>query len=324
MSLQAIPAVAMSFGVAVQVSNGKRIPTQAQLEQIIRPGDMVRDILGWHKADPHCDLITNPGRQIEIPPEMMTLYQRVQAAGGLNFVTLAFNNRNCGQPVNSGAQTFPDTPALRAEFAAYAAEVARRVPALGGISIWNELNGTWDGGIGPQSEKLTQYCLLANAVITEVRRENKTLPIAIGATVGADIDGWFVEMFDQRGCMGKADSTIWLDVHPYMSGRKILSARKIDFTLWRNSVANMRSDGITNLLAATEWGAKAAHLWQTAHPTSDYMIKFRNDVLARDPNWAAAMWYEMLYDRRSPNAGLYDKSDALTAFGSQYLAAFGN
>jgi hypothetical protein len=54
------------------------------------------------------------------------------------------------------------------------------------------------------------------------------------------------------------------------------------------------------------------------------MIKFRNDVLSRDPNWATAMWYEMLYDRRSPNAGLFDKNGALTAFGSQYLSAFGN
>ena len=312
------------MGVAVQVSNGKKIPTQAQLEQILRPGDMVRDILGWQKADAHCDLTANPGRQIEIPADMMTLYGRVQAAGGMNFVTLAFNNRNCGQASNSGAQTFPDTPALRAEFAAYAAEVARRVPALGAISIWNELDGTWNGGIASQSERLAQFCLLANAVISEVRKVNKTLPIAIGATIGPDIDGWFIEMFDQRGCMGKADPTIWLDVHPYLSGRKILSAHKIDFTLWRNSIANMRSDGIANPLAATEWGAKAAFLWQTAHPAGDYMTKFQNDVLSRDSGWATALWFEMLYDRRSPNAGLYDKSDTLTAFGTRYLGAFGH
>jgi hypothetical protein len=267
LSLRATAAMAVSTGVDVQVSNGKPVPTQTQLDQILRPGDMVRDILGWQKADPYCELTT--GRQIEIPAAMMTLYERVQAAGGLNFVTLAFNNRKCGQPVNSGAQTFPDTPALRAEFAAYAAEVARRVPALGAISIWNELNGTWDGGIASQSERLAQYCLLANAVVTEVRKVNKTLPIAIGATVGANIDGWFIEMFDQHGCMGKADPTIWLDVHPYLSGKKILSAGKIDFTLWRDSIANIRSDGITNPLAATEWGAKSAYIWQTAHPASD-------------------------------------------------------
>ena len=322
LSLLATPVTAMSMGVAVQVSNGKKIPTQAQLEQILRPGDMVRDVLGWHKVDAHCDLTR--GRQIEIPGDMMTLYQRVQAAGGLNFVTLAFNNRHCGQPGNSGAQAFPDTPALRAEFAAYAAEVARRVPALGAISIWNELDGTWNGGIASQPERLRQYCLLANAVIIEVRKVNKTLPIAIGASIGPDIDNWFIEMFDQRGCMGKADPTVWLDVHPYLSGHKIAKAHKLDFTLWRSSIANMRSDGITNPLAATEWGAKAAFIWQTAHPAGDYMTKFQNEVLSRDPGWATALWYEMLYDRRAPNAGLYDKSDALTAFGTRYLAAFGN
>jgi hypothetical protein len=321
-SLPAAAASATSFGAAVQVSNGKRVPTQVQLETVLRPGDMVRDILGWHKADPHCDLVTNPGREIEIPAAIMTLYERVQAAQGRNFVTLAFNNRNCGQIANSGAKTFPNTPALRAEFAAYAAEVVRRVPALGGISIWNELNGTWNGGGLPQAQRLTQYCLLANAVIAEVRKVNKDIPIAIGATVGWNIDGWFVEMFDQRGCVGKGDPNIWLDVHPYLSGKTIPGTHKTDFQLWRTSVANMRRDGITNPLIATEWGAKAAYIWQSPHPTADYMEKFKTEVLSKDSNWAAAFWFEMLYDRKAPNAGLYDKSDSLTVIGSRYLAAF--
>ncbi|HWU57012.1 MAG TPA: hypothetical protein VN175_15990 [Rhizomicrobium sp.] len=312
------------YGADVLVSNGKRSPAQAQLQQLLRPGDMVRDMLGWHKADPSCDLVSNPARRITIPAATMALYQNVQAAQGKNFVTLGFNNKHCGQLVNSGGKAFPDTPALRAEFAAYAAEVVRRVPALGGISLWNELNGTWSGGGLPVAQRLTQYCLLANAVIAEVRKVDKNVPIAIGATVGWNIDGWFIGMFNNYGCVGKGDPTIWLDVHPYLSGRKIVGTRKTDFQLWQASIANIRNAGITNPLAATEWGAKAAYIWQTAHPTGDYMTKFQSEVLAQDPNWAAAFWFEMLYDIKAPNAGLYDKDNQLTAFGVQYIDAFRN
>jgi len=320
--LTTVPVHAQVYGAAVQVSNGKRMPAEAQLTQILRPGDMIRDMLGWHKADPSCDLVSNPARQITIPAAMMTLYQSVEAAQGKNFVTLGFNNKNCGQLVNSGAKAFPDTPALRSEFAAYAADVVRRVPALGGISLWNELNGTWSGGGLPVPQRLTQYCLLANAVIAEVRKVNPKIPIAIGATVGWNIDGWFIDMFDQYGCVGKGDPSIWLDVHPYLSGKIISGTGKTDFQLWRTSVANMRKDGITNPLAATEWGAKAAYTWQTAHPTGNYMTTFQSEVLSQDLNWAAAFWFELLYDIKAPNVGLYDKDGQLTAFGSQYIAAF--
>lgn len=311
------------YGAAVQVSNGKRIPAVAQLQQILRPGDMVRDVLGWHRVDPHCDLASNPAGQIEIPDAMMTLYQNVAAAGGKNFVTLAFNNKNCGQIANSGAKDFPDTPALRAEFAAYAAEVVRRVPALGGISIWNELNGTWNGAL-PASQRLPQYCLLANQVIAQVRQVNPDIPIAIGASVGWNVDGWFKDMFDRYGCVGKGDPTIWLDVHPFLNGKIVPWTHKSDFQLWRITVANIRKDGITNPPAATEWGAKSAYVWQTAHPGQDYMTYFQSQVLAQDPGWAAAFWFEMLYDRKAPNVGLYDQNDLLTSFGAQYIDAFRN
>jgi hypothetical protein len=310
-------------GVAVQVSNGKRIPSAAQLREILRPGDMVRDVLGWHRVDRSCDLATNPARQIEIPDAMMTLYRNVAAAQGQNFVTLAFNNKKCGQPGNSGAQTFPTTPALRAEFAAYAADVARRVPSLGGISLWNELNGTWNGKL-PMSQRLTQYCLLANDVIAAVRKVNPKLPIAIGASVGWNVDAWFIEMFEKRDCIGKGDPNIWLDVHPFLNGKKVGKTKKTDFQLWQASVDNIRKHGITNPLIATEWGAKAAYVWQTAHPGKSYMKEFQEEVLSQDPDWAGAFWFEMLYDVKAPNAGLYNKSDELTLFGSQYLETFRN
>jgi hypothetical protein len=151
---------------------------------------------------------------------------------------------------------------------------------------------------------------------------NKNIPIAIGATVGWNIDGWYREMFDQSGCLGKGDPSIWLDVHPYLNGKAVRGTHKTDFQLWRAALANIRKDGITNPLIATEWGAKSAYTWQIAHPAGDYMTTFKTEVLSRDPKWAAAFWFEMLYDSKAPNVGLFNKSGQLTAFGTRYIAAF--
>jgi hypothetical protein len=38
-------------GVVVQVNEGKRMPTAAELEEVLRPGDFVRDVLGWNRVD---------------------------------------------------------------------------------------------------------------------------------------------------------------------------------------------------------------------------------------------------------------------------------
>ncbi|HKQ43987.1 MAG TPA: hypothetical protein VJS47_01205 [Rhizomicrobium sp.] len=324
LSLAVLPAHSQIMGVDVQVSNGKRIPTEEQIEAILPPGSFVRDMLGWHRVDRYCDLVSNPSRGIEIPDALATLHERVAAAGMKNFVTLGFNNRHCGQAVNSGTKLFPNTPALRAEFAAYAVEVVRRVPALGGISIWNELNGTWNGGYTSQSQQLMDYCLLSNAVVTEIRKIDKSIPIAIGATVGAHIDDWFIAMFDKYGCIGKGDPTIWLDVHPYLSGKAVPETGKLDWQLWRSAIANIREAGISNPLAATEWGARAAHRWTWTHPAGNYMTTFQAQVLSRDPNWAAAFWFEMLYDPKAPNAGLFDRDGLVTKFGTQFIEVFRN
>ena len=316
------PVLLQTYGAAVQVSNGGAVPSVAQLEIVLRPGDFVRDILGWQKADPHCDLQHTSSPKITIPSETAVLYKNVAAAQGRNFVTLAFNNVHCGQPTNSGSGTFPTTPALRAEFAAYAVGVVNQVPALGGISIWNELNGTWNGHLGSEAQTLTQYCLLANAVIIAVRQVDKKIPITIGASQGWNIDGWFNDMFDKYGCIGKGDPTIWLDVHPYLSGAKARHTHKTDWQLWQQKISNIREDGITNPLMATEWGAQAAYQWLIKHPKGDYPGTFKSQVLEQDPNWAGATWFEMLYDKRFPNAGLFDSNSSLTEPGANYINDF--
>jgi hypothetical protein len=311
-----------TYGVDVQVSNGKAIPSVQQLAMVLRPGDFVRDVLGWQRADIYCDLRWNGSNGIRIPAAMAALYENVAAAGGKNFVTLAFSNRHCGQISSSGTLAFPDTPELRAEFAAYAVEVVRQVPALGGVSIWNELNGTFGGGLTGEAQKLTDYCLLANAVIAAVRQVNPDIPIAIGASQGWNIDGWFSDMFDKYGCMGKGDPAIWLDVHPYLTGSIPPGMARTDIQLWPIAVSNMREDGISNPLFASEWGAWAAHRWANKHPKGDYLKMFRSQIFGGDPNWAGGTWFEMLHDARVPNAGLFDKDGLLTPAGALYVGDF--
>jgi hypothetical protein len=311
-------AWAQVHGVSVQVNEGKPPPTLTQLQTVLNPGDFVHDVVGWHQVDRKCDLRADPSHTIKIPQRTLDHYLRVEQAGGRNFVVLAFNNRHCGQPVNSGAKTFPNTDALRAEFAAYAVGVVSQVPALGGISIWNEFTGTHNGGYAAsaRAQKLTDYCLLANAVITEVRKVDEALPIAIGATNGANIYDYFFDLFRTYGCMGENDPTVWLDVHPYL-------ATQADFDAWNQNVGQIRAAGITNALMATEWGGRAAYNWSLAHPGGNYVATFEANVIETDAAWAGAVWFLLKAARNFPNAGLYDRQgNTLTQFGLDYIEAY--
>jgi hypothetical protein len=320
----ALPAQAQVHGIAVQVSQGQDIPTAAQIRTLTNPGDFVRDLAPWARTDPDCDLATMPGATISIPPEMQTLYNRVAQTGRKNFVTLGFNNINCGQASNLGWLDFPNTPQLRAEFAAYAVQLVQTVPQLAGISIWNEMNGAFNGGYaGPGSiaQKLTAYCQLANTVVTEVRKVNPTIPIAIGASVGWNIQGWFSNMFNKYGCMGKNDPTIWLDVHPFISGVYSPTVNN-GWTKWPKQIAYIRAHGINNPLIATEWGGTAAVKWMKQVPGGNYPLEFQNRIIAPDPSWAGLMWFEALYDTAIPKVGLIDAAGALTPAGQDYVGTF--
>jgi hypothetical protein len=315
-------AAAPMHGVAVQVNEGKPLPTREQLQAVLRPGDFVRDMLGWHRVDRNCDLAGNPERAVAIPSDMMDLYQLVAAVGGRNFVSLGFNNKYCGQAANSGAKTFPNTDFLRAEFAAYAVRVVKQVPALGGISLWNEFTGTYKGGYAKtaRAEKLADYCRLANTVITEVRKVDAELPIAIGATKGWDISSYFVDLFEAYGCQGRNDPTIWLDVHPYLSKKK---GKKSDWDLWTENVQAIRTRGIGNFLIATEWGGRAASDWSAAYPSQNYVTTFDTKVVQRDAAWAGTIWFLLKASKKFPGAGLFDRFGALSELGREYIDAYG-
>lgn len=325
--LTLLPAAAQVtvHGVAVQVSQGQAVPSRAQLKALTVPGDFVRDMAPWRLVDPGCDLTSDPTARIVIPDALQQLYGNVAAVGDFNFVTLGFNNVACGQSSNSGTSEFPDTPGLRAEFAAYAAQMVQRVPNLAGISIWNELNGSFNGGFtGPGSgaAKVAAYCLLVNEVITEVRKVNKDIPIAIGASVGWNIQGWFVKLFSRYGCIGKNDPTIWLDVHPYISG--VYSPDVVNgWTKWPKQIAYIRSHGVSNRLIATEWGGPAANKWLKQVPGGNYPREFDNRIILPDPSWVGLMWFEALYDSNIANMGLYDRGGTtLKPLGQDYVTEF--
>src|SRR5262249_29943841 len=116
--------------------------------------------------------------------------------------------------------------------------------------------------------------------------------------------------------------TIWLDVHPYLSGKIDKAAHKVDWQAWNDNVAAIRAAHITNPLVATEWGAKSANTWLAAHPKGNYMKTFDARVVSQDPYWAGLTWYEMLYDKSTPNAGLFDATGNMTALGAQYVGSY--
>ncbi len=322
-SLASAAAVANPLrGVDVQVNEGHAVPTVTQLTTLLNPGDIVRDVLGWARVDRACDLTRHPAH-FKLPSSMAQLYANVQQAGGRNFVTLGFNNAHCGQKIVSAGQAFPDTDALRAEFIAYALAVIRQVPNLAGVSIWNEMNGQFNGGYATPGEAMAAYCRLANAVVAAIRAENTDLPIAIGATGGPDIDIWFIPLFDQYGCVGKGDPTIWLDVHPYLGGVIDPASGLVDWDSWNQRLGNVRTDGISNPLIATEWGDSTAAKWLAANPGGNYMSLFDAEVTARDNAWAALAWFEATYDKSVPRSGLFGPDGVtLSPLGVQYVGAY--
>ncbi len=112
-------------------------------------------------------------------------------------------------------------------------------------------------------------------------------------------------------------------MHPYLSGKVDPASGKTDWDLWNGEIARLRGRGIGNPLIATEWGAKASYTYLTEHPGGNYMKTFQANVVSQDANWAALTWYQLLYDKKTPNAGLFNQAGtALTTVGSQYVNEF--
>jgi hypothetical protein len=105
-------------------------------------------------------VITNsfwePGKSEPSPDEVAELRNAAEAAVAADIRPLLIVQ-------NVGSRTTPNTPALRAEFAAYAASLARQIPAYRDFIIGNEpnLNRFWLPQFGPNGENVAAQDYLA-------------------------------------------------------------------------------------------------------------------------------------------------------------------
>ena len=139
--------------------------------------------------------------------------------------------------------------------------------------------------------------------------------------MGWNIQGWFTNMFNKYGCMGKNDPTILLDVHPFISGVYAPTANN-GWTKWPKQIAYIRKKGINNALIATEWGGSAAAKWMQQVPGGNYPQQFQDLIIAPDASWSGLMWFEAMADTAIPKVGLIGSNGALTPVGQNYVAEF--
>lgn len=287
--------------VAVQVNQGESPPPSEALRRLLPKGGCVRDVLGWGRVE------KERGRYV-MPESAAQSYRNAAAAGMQNLVTLAFGNAIYG---GNGFQANPDglllpvTPEQVAAFTRYAVWVvsndgaahadatAANIPSLYGISIWNELNGSWSGGIKNVHDRLAAYAKLVDAVGPAVRAANPKVKIIVGATTGTKIDAWFKELFVTDKMWGLNDPDVYLDVHLYI-GEALRPGNPIvpGVVDWNNELKTIRAAGIRNALFATEWGGFVGDKVERTNPGVNYIQWMQDGIFAHE-NFAGTAWFEL-------------------------------
>lgn len=319
-AVAASPAFASDWGIDVQVNEGAPLPALNVLQAVAPGGSTVRDLLGWSKVEHSRGLY-------RIPAANWALYQRVAAAGDKNVVTLF-----AGNPIYGTATFgFPTTPEQIRAWANYAAYVvsndggtapdskAANIPNLEAVTIWNEFNGTWNGGIQDPRQQQAAMAQLLTVVVPAIRAANPNVKIAAGAYIGApNLATWF------KGIGDSFDWHLvdWLDVHPYV-------ANAVGATDWQHEVSMLRAAGIDNPFYFSEWGGGAAVNYAAQTPGNmAYPLWFIDHVIAVDPVAPAGGNYFTLSDAKEwPLQGLTTgkmtvPADQLTTTGGQYMQYF--
>jgi len=280
-----IPEIA---GLAVQVNEGGPVPSASLLSSFLPPGQTVRDALGWHRVE-------NAKGQYAMPAANWELYATVASVHGKNVVTLFGGNKLYGMEKNSD---FPTTAEQIEGFANFAAWVARNdgaakpnehaanIPNLYAVTVWNEMNGTWNGGISEPKARQDAMASLLNAIVPKIRIANSSVRIAAGAFTGfPGLANWFQGIgrhFDWR-------SVDWLDIHPYLADLREKPAEE-----WARQMILLRSGDlahgippIKNPAYYSEWGGPAAVKYARAHandPTAiTYFEWFHKNIVEADP-----------------------------------------
>ena len=315
--------------LAVQVNEGDAPPSVPVLRTLLPNGGCVRDMLGWHQVEKVAGQYTMPDRQWQS-------YGNVASAGAFNLITLGFGNKLYG---SNGYQPklnnfgLPVTPAQIQAFTKYAVWAVRKdgtgrpnataanIPNLYAVSIWNELNGAWDGGIDDIHTRIAAYAALVNAVGPAIRQANPKVKIIIGATVGSNIDGWYQRLLVD-GTWGRNDPNVYLDVHPYI-GRALSPTNQYvpQLDTWNRSMLHIRKAGIKNALFATEWGGPLAKFVEGNNPGLNYIDWSQKNIFATEA-FAGAAWFALTSFGDSKEANLIAASTPslqVTKLGSEFV-----
>lgn len=157
----------------------------------------VRDEQYWNQVEP------KPGKYTD--PDRYARYMRALRQADIELLlVLSFAN-----PHYDGGQT-PHTPAGRAAFAAYGAELVRRYgDQLAAVEVWNEINGTFCSGPCRQDRPGTYAALLADSY-GALKAANPDMTVVGGAAVKVPLP-WFDALI-ARGAAAHWDAVA---VHPY-------------------------------------------------------------------------------------------------------------
>ena len=149
-------------------------------------------------------------------------------------------------------QTGPD-PAHRADYAAFAAQVARRYPLSAAVEIWNEPNLAYYW----RDPDPVAYGALARVATAAVRRANPAMRVLVGALADPLYDGdgnsvrldGFVGELARDGTIAAADG---LSFHPY--------PQQLDAAPFRDAFAQVDAGlgSVQTRLVADELGASTA------------------------------------------------------------------
>lgn len=293
-------------GIALQANETGVVPTVAQILPFL-PKDKtllftLRDTLGWHEVEKVKD-------QIVLTPTWLGLGVLVQQLRALGYnVQLIATLYGGNELYGLKPAAMPTMATQIAAFAAYAVWVAKSVPNLFAVSIWNEMDGQTNGGITNVDAQHVALANLTMNTIPAVRAANSAVKIIAGATTGDNIDGFVINTSKCGLDFTKAD---YLDAHPYISTAK-------GAVSWFKQMANIRKAGIVIPLWFTEWGGPCP-----GNYGAGYVKWFLANIVGGDAVPVAGGNFFTLQDSaKFPMAGLVDAGGALTAIGDDYIAAF--
>jgi len=316
-------------GVTVQVNEGDPVPDAALLRSFLKPGQTVRDVLGWRRTERAKGVYAMPQSNAD-------LYALVAAAGGKNVVTLFSGN----MLYNMKSDDFPVTPEQIDGFANYAAWVVRNdggrqadgraanIPGLYAVTIWNEMNGSWHGTIQRTADREAAMAALLKVVVPKIRAANPSVHIAAGAFVGFQ---GLAEWFQQIGKTFDWNSVDWLDIHPYLGDERQMPLEKWTLAMQRLRDGR-RPEGvpaIRNPAYYSEWGGPSAVRYTLAHAgdagAPDYFEWFEKNIVGADPvPVAGGNYFTLVANPNFPRQGLSTSpsSAAMTGLGSAFRSRY--